>query len=159
MFYRNLRKSYPAGEKAEGIYIWDTAGKRYIDGSGGAVVVSIGHGVPEIKEAAIQQLDKAAFVHGSQFTSRAAVDLAGTIAGMAQHSLERVYFVSGGSEGVETAVKMTRQYQADHGKPGKYKVISKWISYHGNTLGTLSWSGHTYAQNPLSCAIAKAVLD
>lgn len=143
VFYRNLNKTYPAAEKGEGIYIRDSSGRRYIDGSGGAVVASIGHGVPEIRDAALAQMDRIAFVHGSQFTNRAAEELAARLASMAPPGLERVYFVSGGSEAVETAVKMARQYQVDRGQPSRYKVLSRWTSYHGNTLGALAWSGHT----------------
>ena len=143
VFYRNPRKRYPTAVKGEGIYIYDDRGKQYIDGSGGAVVVSIGHGVPEIREAMLNQASQIAFTHGTHFTTRAAVDLAERLAAMAPAGIERVYYLSGGSEAVETAVKMARQYQVDRGKPSKFKVISRWTSYHGNTLGALSLSGHT----------------
>jgi adenosylmethionine-8-amino-7-oxononanoate aminotransferase len=143
VFYRNPKKFYPTAQKGEGIYIIDTQGKRYIDGSGGAVVVSIGHGVEEIREAMLEQTAEIAFTHGSQFTTRAAVDLADKLVGMAPENIDRVYYLSGGSEAVETAVKMARQYQVDRGRPSKYKVISRWTSYHGNTLGALALSGHT----------------
>ncbi len=143
VFYRNPKKYYPQAVKGEGIYIYDDAGKRYIDGSGGAVVVSIGHGVSEIREAMLGQANAIAFTHGSQFTTKAAIDLAEKLVGIAPNGLNRVYFLSGGSEAVETSVKMARQYQADRGKPSKYKVISRWTSYHGNTLGALALSGHT----------------
>jgi len=143
VFYRNPSKSYPTAVRAEGIYIYDQNGKAYIDGSGGAVVVSIGHGVKEIQQAMHMQASRIAFAHGSQFTTEAAVDLARKIVGISPPGLERVYFLSGGSEAVETAVKMARQYQVDRGMPAKYKVISRWTSYHGNTLGALALSGHT----------------
>lgn len=143
IFYRNLRKYYPTISHGQGIYLYDTDGKRYIDGSGGAAVVSIGHGVKEIGEAMLSQAEKASFAHGSQFTSEAAIALAERIVSLAPEGLTRVYFVSGGSEAMETAVKMARQYQVDRGKPEKYKVISRWTSYHGNTLGALALSGHT----------------
>ena len=143
VFYRNPKKFYPTAQKGEGIYIFDTPGKRYIDGSGGAVVVSIGHGVKEVREAMLQQAAQIAFTHGSQFTTQAAVDLADRLVAMAPDTINRVYYLSGGSEAVETAVKMARQYQVDRGKPSKYKVISRWTSYHGNTLGALALSGHT----------------
>ncbi len=143
VFYRNLRKFYPTVDRGEGIYIYDTQGKQYIDGSGGAAVVGIGHGVEEVTEAMIQQAKKISFSHGSQFTSQAAIDLASKLANLSPKGLDRVYFLSGGSEAVETAVKMARQYQVERGKPEKYKVISRWTSYHGNTLGALALSGHT----------------
>jgi adenosylmethionine-8-amino-7-oxononanoate aminotransferase len=143
VFYRNVNKFYPTAERAEGIYIFDTEGRRYMDGSGGAVVVSIGHGVREIQDVMLKQASRIAFAHGSQFTSEAAVELAQKIVDISPPGLERVYFLSGGSEAVETAVKLARQYQVERGVPSKYKVISRWTSYHGNTLGALALSGHT----------------
>lgn len=143
VFYRNPRKFYPKAVRGEGIYIYDQEGNRYIDGSGGAVVVSIGHGVHEVREAMLEQAGQIAFTHGSQFTTQAAIDLADRLAGISPEGLNRVYFLSGGSEAVETAVKLTRQYQVDRGRPLKHKVISRWGSYHGNTLGALALSGHT----------------
>jgi adenosylmethionine-8-amino-7-oxononanoate aminotransferase len=143
VFYRSLKKFYPTVDRGEGIYIYDTEGKQYIDGSGGAAVVGIGHGVKEITEAMVQQADRISFSHGSQFTSQAATDLALKLVRLSPEGLTKVYFLSGGSEAVETAVKMARQYQVERGKPEKYKVISRWTSYHGNTLGALALSGHT----------------
>ena len=143
VFYRNPKKFYPTAERAEGIYIYDTEGKRYIDGSGGAVVVGIGHGVKEITDAMVRQANKIAFSHGSQFASEPAVELASKMVEFSPDGLTRVYFLSGGSEAVETTVKLARQYQVERGKPSKYKVISRWTSYHGNTLGALALSGHT----------------
>jgi adenosylmethionine-8-amino-7-oxononanoate aminotransferase len=143
VFYRNLRKYYPTADRGEGIYIYDTEGKQYMDGSGGAAVVGIGHGVEEITEAMIRQAKRLSFSHGSQFSSQAAIDLASKLVQLSPKGLTRVYFLSGGSEAVETAVKMARQYQVERGKPEKYKVISRWTSYHGNTLGALALSGHT----------------
>lgn len=142
VFYRNLNKCYLTAEWGEGIYIYDTEGKRYIDGSGGAAVVGIGHGVTEITEAMLRQAEKISFCHGSQFTNQSAIDLASKLVRLSPEGLSRVYYLSGGSEAVETAVKMARQYQVERGKPEKYKVISRWTSYHGNTLGALALSGH-----------------
>jgi adenosylmethionine-8-amino-7-oxononanoate aminotransferase len=143
VFYRNVKKFYPTAERAEGIYIYDTEGKRYLDGSAGAAVVGIGHGVREVSEAMLQQAGQVAFAHGSQFTTAAAVELASKLVKFSPPGLKRVYFLSGGSEAIETAVKMARQYQVERGQPDKYKVISRWTSYHGNTLGALALSGHT----------------
>ena len=143
VFYRNPTKYYPEADYGEGIYIVDTEGNRYIDGCGGAVVVSIGHGSDKVKKAMLDQADRVAFTHGSQFTTKAAMDLASKLVDMAPAGLEWVYFLSGGSEAIETAVKMARQYQVDRGVPSKFKVISRWSSYHGNTLGALALSGHT----------------
>ena len=143
IFYRNPTKYYPTAQMGEGIYIYDTEGKQYIDGSGGAVVISIGHGVKEIQEAMLKQASMISFTHGSQFTTEAAIKLAEKIINISPAGLSRVYFLSGGSEAVETAMKMARQYQVDRGVSSKYKVISRWTSYHGNTLGALALSGHT----------------
>jgi adenosylmethionine-8-amino-7-oxononanoate aminotransferase len=143
VFYRNPTKYYPTVDRAEGVYIYDREGRAYIDGSGGAAVVNIGHGVKEIENAMLKQAGRVAFTHGTHFTSEAAVDLAERIVRMCPQGLSRVYFLSGGSEAVETAVKMARQYQVDHGSALKFKVISRWASYHGNTLGALALSGHT----------------
>ncbi len=143
VFYRSPKKFYPTAERAEGVYIYDTAGKRYLDGSGGAVVVGIGHGVKEIADAMIKQAGRIAFAHGSQFTTQAAVDLAAKLVQFSPAGLTRVYFLSGGSEAIETAMKLARQYQVERGKLSKYKVISRWTSYHGNTLGALALGGHT----------------
>jgi adenosylmethionine-8-amino-7-oxononanoate aminotransferase len=143
VFYRNPRKSYPTAVRGEGVYIYDQNGKAYLDGSGGAVVVSIGHGVKEIREAMLKQVGQIAFAHGSQFTSEAAVALADKIIAISPAGLNRVYFLSGGSEAIETSVKMARQYQVDRGVASKFKVLSRWTSYHGNTLGALALSGHT----------------
>jgi adenosylmethionine-8-amino-7-oxononanoate aminotransferase len=143
VFYRSPRKQYPMAARAEGVYIYDTEGKRYLDGSGGAVVVGIGHGVREIAQAMLEQAGHIAFAHGSQFTTQPAVDLAAKLLRISPAGLNRMYFLSGGSEAIETAVKMARQYQIERGKASKYKVISRWTSYHGNTLGALALGGHT----------------
>lgn len=143
IFHRNLKKDYPLVERGEGIYLIDQNGKKYIDGSGGAAVVGIGHGVREITDAMVRQAEKVSFAHSSQFTSQAALDLAEKLVQLAPPGLSRVYFLSGGSEAVETAIKMARQYQVERGKPQKFKIISRWTSYHGNTLGALALSGHT----------------
>ncbi len=144
VFYRDLRKVYPVVDRGEGVYIWDKQGNRYLDGSGGACVVSIGHGVEEIFQAMTEQAGRISFAHGSQFTSEAAMACAEEICALTPDpGLNRVYFLSGGSEAVETAVKVVRQYWREYGKPDKYKVISRWTSFHGNTTGALALGGHT----------------
>ncbi len=131
----------PLIERGEGIYLFDTLGKRYIDGSSGALISNIGHGVEEVAEAIGEQMRKVEFVHGTQFTSESIKRLAKKIAQMAPGSLKKVYFVSGGSEAIETAIKMARGYHVIRGNVQKYKIISRWHSYHGATLGALSLSG------------------
>ena len=136
-------------EKGEGIYFYDELGNRYIDGSSGPVCVNIGHGVKSITEAMIKQSRKIAFVHSLRgHTCEPVSKLAERVAKMAPGSLKRVFFVSGGSEAVESAIKMARQYHVNRGRPTKYKVIARWMSYHGNTLGALSASGYIARRRP-----------
>lgn len=149
VFYRSPPKTYPVAVRAEGAWIYDDQGRRYLDGSGGACVVTIGHGVPEIHEAARAQFERVSFAHGSQFTTPATEELAARVAALSgDPELDRVYFVSGGSEAVETAVKLARQYWREVGRPDRYKVISRWASYHGNTAGALALGGHTGRRSP-----------
>jgi adenosylmethionine-8-amino-7-oxononanoate aminotransferase len=144
VFYRNLRKNYPVVDRAEGIHVWDKTGKKYLDGSGGAVVVSIGHGVPEIREAMIKQAERTSFIHSSHFTNEASMECAELLCDLVPgKNLNKVYFLSGGSEAVESSIKLVRQYWRESGKPDKFKIISRWSSFHGNTTGALALGGHT----------------
>jgi adenosylmethionine-8-amino-7-oxononanoate aminotransferase len=143
-FYRNLHKFYPTVDRAEGIYIWDTKGNKYLDGSGGACVVSIGHGVREIRDAMMRQTERVSFTHGSHFTSEAAIEYAGQlVAMMPSPELNKCYFLSEGSTAVETAIKLSRQYWREAGHADTFKIISRWVSYHGNTAGALALGGYT----------------
>ncbi len=142
VFYPMLKKNYPVIVKAEGLYQWDSDGKRYTDACCGAVVSGIGHGVKEVNNAIKAQLDEVAFAHRFKFTNRPVQELARLIAELAPEDINWVSFMSGGSEATETAMKMAREYWIEKGKPAKYKVIARWQSYHGNTLGALSMSGH-----------------
>ncbi|MBI4169508.1 MAG: aspartate aminotransferase family protein [Acidobacteria bacterium] len=151
LFPRNLGFDYPVAVRAEGIWIHDSAGRKYLDGSGGAVVSSIGHGVREIAEVMTRQARRLAFAHSSQFITRESIGLADRIAALAPGDMKetgRVYLVSGGSEAIETAVKLARQYHVETGQPGKFKVVSRWQSYHGSTLGALSVTGNVARRDP-----------
>lgn len=139
----DLRKQYPTVETGEGIYVYDAKGKKYIDGCGGAIVVSIGHGQKRIVEAMVRQAEKIAFVHRILFTSEPTRRLAKRISVMAPGDLNKVFFTSSGSEANETAIKIARKFHLDSGEGSKYKIIARWQSYHGNTLGALSASGHS----------------
>jgi len=141
VFYRKLGRSYPVCVKGEGIYLYDQNGKRYIDGSGGPVCVNIGHGVKEIAEAAKDQAQKVAYVHGTQFTTMAVEEYAKELAEVLPQGIDKIYFLSGGSEATETALKLARQYQLESGNHQRYKVIGRWHSYHGSTMGALSMCG------------------
>jgi adenosylmethionine-8-amino-7-oxononanoate aminotransferase len=145
LFPRNLRLRYPVAVKGEGVWIEDKDGRRYLDGCSGAVVCSIGHGVREVADVMSAQARRLAFAHSSQFITRETMELSARIAALAPGDLKktgRVYLVSGGSEAVETAIKMARQYHVERGRPSKYKVISRWQSYHGSTMGALAATGN-----------------
>ena len=134
---------YPVIDYGKGIYLFDMDGKRYVDAASGAVTANIGHGVTEIIEAMNEQAKKVSFVYRSQFTSEAAENLAKKIANMLSGDLNWCFFVNSGSEATETAMKMAIQYWQEKGVQTKTKVLSRWVSYHGITLGALSMSGHT----------------
>ena len=150
VFYRNLHRSYPLVDRGEGVYLYDSQGRRYLDGSGGSLVVSIGHGVKEVAEAALSQMEKVSFAHTSQFTSAPQEELAEALAKLAPGDLNRVIFVSGGSEATESAIKLARQYHLERGKTKKYKIIGRWRSFHGATLGALSAGGQTVRRAPFN---------
>jgi adenosylmethionine-8-amino-7-oxononanoate aminotransferase len=134
---------YPIAVKGEGIYIIDKDGKRYLDGSSGAYVSSIGHALPEIAEAVYEQCKKLEFAHRTQFITEPLLQLTDWIASIAPGDLKTVYFTSSGSESNETAMKVARRYHILSGRPEKYMMLSRWLSYHGNTLGAQSLSGST----------------
>jgi adenosylmethionine-8-amino-7-oxononanoate aminotransferase len=127
--------------RAEGVFIYDTQGRRYYDASGGPFAVNLGHGHPKMREAIIAQLDQYAFAHPT-LANRRRADLCAAIASVTPGDLNTSYLVSGGSEAVETAMKIARQYHVACGRSGKYKIISNYESYHGMTLGTMSLSGN-----------------
>jgi len=144
VFRRSFRKTFPSAVRGEGVYLWDTEGKRYLDFSGSAAVNLIGHGVPEIASAMTEQVRQLEFVHTSQFTSPVAEDYARELLDFAGENFcgGAVYFTCGGSESVETALKLARQYQVEIGQTTRYQVLSRSQSYHGSTLGALSVSGN-----------------
>lgn len=144
VFYRNQNWHYPKIQKGEGVYLYGEDGKRYLDACSGSAVANIGHGNKEIAEFAKQQIERIAFTHLSRWTVDVIEECAAKVCEWAPGDLNHVYFVSGGSEATETAMKMARQYfiERDGKKSSKWKVISKWDSYHGNTLGALSMTGH-----------------
>lgn len=127
----------------KGCYLYDRDGKKYLDGASGAVTANIGHGVREIVEAMYAQASKISFVYRSQFTNEAAEQLAKKIAMKTKGSLNWSFFVNSGSEATETAIKIAIQYWQEKGFPDKTKILSRWVSYHGITLGALSMSGHS----------------
>lgn len=138
-----LDETYPVIEYGKGIFLFDKEGKKYLDAASGAVTANIGHGVTEIIEAMQEQAKKVSFVYRSQFTSDVAEMLAKKIAEWTPGDLNWSFFVNSGSEATETAMKMAIQYWQEKGIKTKIKVLSRWVSYHGITLGALSLSGHT----------------
>ncbi len=148
VFQRVLGRALPAIDRASGCVLWDRAGKRYLDGSGGAVVVNVGHGRREIADAIAAQAARAAYVHGTQFTSDALETYARRLARHAPGDCRRLYLVSGGSEANETALKLARAYHVARGEPGRHKVVHRSVSYHGNTLALLAASGRPGLRAP-----------
>ena len=130
--------------RGEGAYIWDSDGERYLDFSGQAAVNFIGHGVPTISQAVAAQASQLEFVHSSHFTTAIAEKYAAELLEFAGKHFRggSVYFTSGGSEAVETALKLARQYQIEIGQSRRYHMLSRTQSYHGSTLGALAVSGN-----------------
>ena len=141
---RSFRKTFPPAVRGEGVYLWDAHDKRYLDFSGSAAVNFIGHGVVEIAAAMAAQATQLEFVHSSQFTTPVAEEYALELLDFAGKNFEGgcVYFTCGGSESIETALKLARQYQVEIGQTGRYQVVSRGQSYHGSTLGASSVSGN-----------------
>ncbi|MFX0111931.1 aspartate aminotransferase family protein [Bacillus pumilus] len=137
-----LNQHYPVAVKGEGIYLYDRDGKKYIDGSSGAVTASIGHGIREIVDAMTEQAEKVSFTYRSQFTNEPAEELAYELSTLCPGNLNWSFFVGSGSEATETAMKIAIQHWQEQGKAEKNHIISRWMSYHGITLGALSMSGH-----------------
>jgi adenosylmethionine-8-amino-7-oxononanoate aminotransferase len=151
LFSRNLRKQYPVAVRGEGCWIVDEHGKRYLDASGQAAVVGIGHGVQEIGRAMADQSGRIAFAHTTQFHTESAEKLAARVLAIAPHNFRdggRVYFTSGGSEATETAIKLARQYFLERKQPSRYRVLSRKQSYHGSTLGAMAVSGNVARRAP-----------
>jgi adenosylmethionine-8-amino-7-oxononanoate aminotransferase len=151
LFSRNLRKQYPFAVRGEGCWITASDGRRYLDASGQAAVVSIGHGVQEIGRAMAEQSGKIAFAHTTQFHSEPAEKLAARVLAIAPRNFQnggRVYFTSGGSEATETAIKLARQYFLETKQPARYRVVARKQSYHGSTLGAMSVSGNVGRRAP-----------
>ena len=141
---RSFRKPYPVAMRGEGVYVWDADGNRYLDFSGSAAVNLIGHGVRDISDAMVEQARQLEFVHTSQFTTPVAEEFAQELLDFAGDNFRggAVYFTSGGSESVETALKLARQYQVEIGQTKRHRVLSRNQSYHGATLGALAVSGN-----------------
>ena len=142
IFHRTPLRPPPVAMRGEGSFLYDTDGNAYFDGSGGAAVSCLGHGHPEVIDAVVQQIHKLEYAHTGFFSSEPAEELASLLATRSPKGLGNVYFLSSGSEAVETALKMARQFHVDRGEPQRRHTIARQLSYHGNTLGALGIGGH-----------------
>jgi adenosylmethionine-8-amino-7-oxononanoate aminotransferase len=144
VFRRSFRKDFPSAVRGEGVYIWDAGGNKYLDLPGSAAVNFIGHGVPEISAAMGEQAAKLEFAHTSQFTTPVAEEYAQELLAFAGDHFRggAVFFTCGGSESIETALKLARQYQVEIGASRRHQILSRHQSYHGATLGAVSVSGN-----------------
>jgi len=144
VFHRHLSRSFPTAVSGSGVRLTDSDGRDYIDASGGAAVSCLGHGHPDVLAAMHAQIDRLAYAHTSFFTTEVAEALAANLIRQAPAGTSHAYFVSGGSEGVEAALKMARQYFVEVGQPQRSRFIARRQSYHGNTLGALAVGGNAW---------------
>src|SRR5579872_7451274 len=144
VFYRKLNKQLPLIVRGQGVFLHDDTGKRYLDASGGAMVANVGHGVREIADAIGAQAATLAYVNGTAFTNEPVEALADALIAKAPPHIEKAYFLSSGSEAVEAALKLARQYHVERGEASRRIIIARTPGYHGNTLLALSASarGH-----------------
>lgn len=149
LFYQT-RLRRPMLERGEGVYLWDSTGKRYLDGSSGAMVSNIGHSNPAVLAAMRAQMEKSTFGYRLHFENEPAENFATAIAERMPDGMDRVFFVSGGSEAVESTIKIARQYTLAKGEASRWKVISRFPSYHGSTLGALALTGMSLMSAPFS---------
>lgn len=150
VFPRHTKSSLPTVARGEGVYLYDQNGKQYFEGSGGAAVSCLGYGDADVINAVKSQLDKIAYAHTSFFTSDPAEKLADKLISHAPEGIDRVYLVSGGSEAMEAALKLARQYFVEIDQPQRRHVIARRQSYHGNTLGALATGGNEWRRAPFA---------
>jgi adenosylmethionine-8-amino-7-oxononanoate aminotransferase len=148
VFHRSTSDLPPVAVRGEGIFLIDADGRRYIDACGGAAVSCLGHGHPAIVDAVAEQAARLEYVHTGFFTSDAAEELAALIADMSPGELERIWYTSSGSEAIEAALKLARQYHLERGDTGRSRIIARRLSYHGNTLGALATGGSAWRRAP-----------
>lgn len=150
VFPRKLDKPLPVAVEGEGLWITDGEGNRYLDASGGPLVVNVGHCREEVARALYEQARRCDYVHPTMFTMEPVERLATELAALAPEGIERFYFLSGGAEAVETAVKLARQIHLESGRPRRARLIARWKSYHGLTLGALAATGRTTFRSPFA---------
>ncbi len=157
ILHRQTRGTYPRVVSGEGPYLSDDTGRRWLDACGGAAVSCLGHGHPAIVAAIEAQARRVAYAHTSFFTTDVAEALADTLVGAAPEGISHAYFVSGGSEAMEAALKMARQYHLERGEPQRTLFVARRQSYHGNTLGALSVGGNMWRREPFAPLLAPAL--
>ena len=150
ILHRSLRHTPPLAVGGKGIYLHDAEGNTYIDASGGAAVSSLGHGHPDVIAAMHRQIDRCAYAHTAFFTTEVAEQLAARLVARAPAGIKSVYLVSGGSEAMETALKLARQYFVEAGEMARSLFIARRQSYHGNTLGALAVGGNEWRRKPFA---------
>lgn len=148
VFHRSTLARPPVAVRGEGIYLFDESGRRYVDACGGAAVSCLGHGHPQVVAAIAEQTARLEYVHTGFFTSEAAEELATIISEWSPGSLDRIWFTSSGSEAIEAALKLARQYHLERADTGRTNVIARRLSYHGNTLGALAAGGSAWRRAP-----------
>lgn len=156
VFSRNSHSHLPVAVRGEGAYLYDSDGRAYLDGSGGAAVSCIGHGDADVIEAMTKQVQKLEFAHTGFLTSEPAEELATRLVTHAPSGIDKVYLVSGGSEAVEAALKLARQYMLEIGQPARTRFIARRQSYHGNTLGALGTGGNMWRREPFDPVMMSA---
>ncbi len=149
LFYQTSQRR-PLLDQARGVYMWDVDGKRYLDGSSGAMVCNIGHSNPNVLDAMRRQMEKSTFGYRLHFETEASEQLAARTVALCPDGMNKVFFVSGGSEAVESAMKLARQHALAIGQTGRWKVISRSPSYHGCTLGALAVTGYAPLTDPFA---------
>jgi len=157
VFHRRLDRTLPVAIRAQGVWIYDAHGRKYLDASGGPICVSVGHGRSVVADAISRQARTVDYVHGTMFTTETLEELARRLALHAPAGINRFYFCSSGSEAVETAMKLARQIQAARGEAGRFRVISRWHAYHGSTLGALSVTGKPGMRDPFLPMLPPAI--
>jgi adenosylmethionine-8-amino-7-oxononanoate aminotransferase len=155
VFHRDPRLKYPVAVRGEGAYLYDRDGKRYLDASGGAAVSCLGHSDAAVVKAIQEQLARLPFAHTSFFTNEPMEALADALIARAPKSFDKVYFVSGGSEAIEAALKLARQYFVEQGEPQRAHIIGRRQSYHGNTLGALAVGGNAWRRKQFEPLLVK----
>src|SRR3954467_8208011 len=148
VFHRTTAESLPVAVAGEGIFLTDAKGRRYVDACGGAAVSCLGHGHPVVLRAMDAQARRVEYVHTGFFTAEAGEQLAASIAEMSPGRLDRVWFTGSGSEAIEAALKLARQYHLERGDTARCQVIARRLSYHGNTLGALAAGGSAWRRAP-----------